>query len=118
MFETFFPILVLFILAVLVALAFSLMSVFIGRRTRQGKKSIPYECGIEPVGTTRDPVRVRYFMIAISFILFDIEVIFLLPWAVVSRDLGVYGLVSILIFTAVILVGWVYELGRGALKWD
>ena len=118
MFETLFPILVLFILAVVIALAFSLMSVFLGRRTRQGKKRTPYECGGEPVGTTRDPVRIRYFMVAISFILFDIEVIFLLPWAVVSRDLGVYGLVSILIFTAIILVGWVYELGRGALKWD
>jgi NADH-quinone oxidoreductase subunit A len=118
MFDTFFPILVLILFALIVAGAFTLMSIFIGRRTKLGNKSHPYECGIEPVGSTRDPVRVRYFMVAISFILFDIEVIFLLPWAVVSRDLGVWGFVSILVFSLIILVGWFYELGRGALKWD
>ena len=118
MFETLFPILILFIFALLLAGAFTFMSIFLGRRTRLGKKSVPYECGIEPVGNTRDPVRVRYFMVAISFILFDIEVVFLLPWAVVSRDLGFYGFISILVFTTTILVGWFYELGRGALKWD
>lgn len=118
MFETFFPILVLLFFALILAGAFTFMSVFLGRRTRLGKKSIPYECGIEPIGTTRDPVRVKYFMVAISFILFDIEVVFLLPWAVVSRDLGFSGFISILVFTGIILVGWFYELGRGALKWD
>jgi len=118
MFDTFFPILVLLVFALILAGAFTFMSVFIGRRTKLGKKSAPYECGIDPVGTTRDPVRVRYFMVAISFILFDIEVVFLLPWAVVSRDLGPWGFVSILFFSFVILVGWFYELGRGALKWD
>ena len=59
-----------------------------------GKKNQPYECGIDPVGTTRDPVPVKFFMVAISFILFDIEVIFLLPWAVVARDLGMFGFVA------------------------
>ena len=118
MFETFFPIIVLLIFALVLAGAFTFMSIFLGRKTKQGKKTTPYECGIEPIGTTRDPVRIKYFMVAISFILFDIEVVFLLPWAVVSRDLGFYGFISILVFTGVILVGWFYELGRGALKWD
>ena len=118
MFETFFPILFLFVFAFGLAVVFTLMSAYIGRRTRLGKKGQPYESGIDPVGTTRDPVPVKFFMVAISFILFDIEVIFLLPWAVVSRDLGMYGFISIAIFVAVVLVGWVYELGKGALKWD
>ena len=118
MFETFFPILILFVIAASLAGIFTLLSIFLGRRTKQGKKSTPYECGVTPVGTTKDPVRIRYFMVAISFILFDIEVIFLLPWAVVSRDLGLYGFLGILVFTAVILVGWFYELGKGALKWE
>jgi NADH-quinone oxidoreductase subunit A len=118
MFETYYPILFLFIVAVVLALMLTLLSVLLGRRTKLGKKSQPYECGIKPVGSTKDPVRVKFFLVAISFILFDIEVIFLLPWAVVSRDLGFAGFAAILVFVFVILVGWIYELGRGALKWD
>ena len=118
MFETFYPILFLFAFAFFLAVVFILLSVFIGRRTKLGKKGQPYECGIEPVGSAKDPVPVKYFLIAISFILFDIELIFLLPWAVVSRDLGLFGFVAILFFVTIILVGYVYELGKGALKWD
>jgi NADH-quinone oxidoreductase subunit A len=118
MFDVFYPILFLFLIAVAIALAFTLMSILFGKRTRHGRKGQPYECGIEPVGHTQNPVPVKFFMVAISFILFDIEVIFLLPWAVVSRDLGLFGFVSVLIFAALILIGWIYELGRGALKWD
>src|SRR5512140_2265803 len=118
MFETYFPILFLVLVATAIALVMAGASIFLGKRTRMGKKGQPYECGIDPVGTTRDPVPVKFFMVAISFILFDIEVIFLLPWAVVARDLGVYGFVAIVIFVTMVLVGYVYELGRGALKWD
>ena len=100
------------------AVALTAMSVLFGRRTRLGKKNDPYECGIEPVGTTRDPVPVKYFMVAISFILFDIEIVFLLPWAVVARDLGMFGFAAISVFVLLILVGYFYELGKGALKWD
>jgi NADH-quinone oxidoreductase subunit A len=118
MFETFYPVLFLFLFAVALAVGFVAISLLFGRRTKQGKKTQPYECGIDPVGDTKDPVPVKFFLVAISFILFDIEVIFLLPWAVVSRDLGMFGFISILVFVVVILVGWVYELGKGALKWD
>ena len=118
MFETYYPILFLFVVAVVLAVMFTVLSVIIGRRTKLGKKNQPYECGMEPVGTTKEPVRVKFFLVAISFILFDIEVIFLLPWAVVSRDLGVAGFAAIVVFVLVILVGWIYELGRGALKWE
>lgn len=118
MFETFYPILFLVVVATVIALTFTVLSLLLGRRTRLGKKGQPYECGIDPVGSTREPVPVKFFMVAISFILFDIEVIFLLPWAIVSRDLGVYGLLAISTFVLVILVGYIYELGRGALKWD
>jgi NADH-quinone oxidoreductase subunit A len=111
MFEEFYPILFLVLLATVVAVLFSVLSVLFGRRT-------PYECGVDPVGTTEEPVPVKFFMVAISFILFDIEVIFLLPWAVVARDLGMYGFVAISVFVAIILVGYFYELGRGALTWD
>ena len=118
MFETFYPILFLFFVAVCLAFLLTAFSILLGRRTKLGKKGQAYECGIDPVGSNKEPIPVKYFLIGISFILFDIEVIFLLPWAVVSRELGIFGFVSILIFVALVLIGYVYELGKGALKWD
>lgn len=118
MIEDFYPILFLVALATVIAVVMTSLSILFGRKTKSDKKGQPYECGIDPVGSTRDPVPVKYFMVAISFILFDIEVIFLLPWAVVARDLGMYGFGAISLFVLIILVGYAYELGRGALSWD
>ncbi|HKK21424.1 MAG TPA: NADH-quinone oxidoreductase subunit A [candidate division Zixibacteria bacterium] len=118
MFQTFYPILLLLTLAVILASAFVVMSIIFGRRTRLGKKNEPYECGVEPVGTTRDPVHVKFYMVAILFILFDIEVIFLYPWAVISRKLGMFGFFEMIVFVIILLVGYFYILGRGALRWD
>ena len=117
MFAQLYPILFLLLLAVVLALVMAGASIFLGRRTRLGKKGQAYECGIEPVGTTKDPIPIKFFLVAISFILFDLEIIFLLPYAVVARSLGVYGLLAISFFVLIILVGYIYELGRGALKW-
>lgn len=118
MFETFFPIFFLVLFAAVIAVALIVMSILIGRKTKQGKKFDPYECGLEPKGNTKEPVPVKYYMVAILFILFDIEVIFLYPWAVISRKLGVFGFVEMLVFVAILVVGYLYVLGRGALKWD
>lgn len=118
MIDTFFPILLLVIVATGIAGFLVAMSFLFGRRTTLGKKGDPYECGVEPVGSTKNPVPVKFYLIAISFILFDIELIFLLPWAIVARDLGAFGFWSMLIFVTIILVGYLYELSRGALKWD
>jgi NADH-quinone oxidoreductase subunit A len=118
MLGTYLPILILIVVAAGIALFMVGASLYLGRRTKLGKKGQPYECGIEPTGSTKDPVPVKFFLVAISFILFDIEVIFLLPWAVVARDLGAMGFVAILIFVTLVLVGYFYELGKGALKWD
>lgn len=118
MFETFYPILFLVLFAGFLAIMMTCLSIFLGKKTKLGKKGQPYECGIDPVGGTKDPVPIKFLLIAISFILFDIEVIFLLPWAVVARDLGMFGFWSILVFVAIIMVGYVYEIGKGALKWD
>jgi NADH-quinone oxidoreductase subunit A len=118
MFETFFPILLLVGAGTVLAVVFTFLSIMLGKRTRLGKKGQAYECGIDPVGTTKDPVPVKYFLVAISFIVFDLEVIFLLPYAVVARDLGAFGFMAIVIFATMILVGYVYEIGKGALKWD
>lgn len=118
MFEQLFPILLLFVVSAVLAGVLVSLSVFIGRKTKLGKKGQPYECGIDPEGTTREPFPVKFYMVAILFILFDIEVIFLYPWAVISKDLGMFGFIEMLVFVLILLVGYFYILGRGALKWD
>ncbi len=118
MFETFYPILLLAVLAAVIAAVLIGLSILIGRRTRLGHKADPYECGVEPTGTTQDPIPVKFYMVAILFILFDIEVVFLFPWAVISRQLGVFGFIEMLIFVMILLVGYFYVLGKGALRWD
>ncbi len=118
MFDTLYPILFLVVFAAVLAVALVSMSVIFGRRTRMGKKVEPYECGMTPVGTTKSPVPVKFYMVAILFILFDVEVIFLYPWAVISRKLGAFGFIEMIVFVVILLVGYFYILGRGALKWD
>lgn len=118
MFEIVYPILFLLVAAGVLSLVFVAMSILIGKRTRLGRKLEPYECGMEPVGTTKEPVPVKFFLVAILFILFDIEVIFLYPWAVISRQLGLFGFIEMLVFVVILLVGYFYILGRGALKWE
>ena len=118
MFETFYPILLLMLIGVVLSAVFLILSAKIGRKTKMGKKTIPYECGLDPVGSTKEPVKVKFYLIAILFIIFDIEVIFLYPWAVISRKLGMFGFIEMLVFIIILLVGYFYILGRGALKWD
>ncbi len=118
MFEELFPILLLLVISVGLACVLVFLSVFLGRRTKLGKKGDSYECGVDPIGTTREPFPVMFYLVAILFILFDIEVVFLYPWAVISDKLGVFGFVEMLVFVAILMVGYFYILGKGALKWD
>jgi NADH-quinone oxidoreductase subunit A len=118
LFETYYPILFLLLFAGFLSAVFLGFSIFLGRRTKLGKKSSPYECGVDPVGSTKEPIQVKFFLVAILFILFDIEVIFLYPWAVIYRKLGVFGFMEMLVFVIILLVGYFYVLGRGALKWE
>lgn len=118
MFATFYPILFLLVVALILAVVLLFLSRYVGKRTRMERKAEPYECGVEPIGTTRDPVPVKYYMVAILFILFDIEIVFLYPWAVISHRLGLFGLIEMVVFVCVLLVGYFYILGRGALKWE
>ena len=117
MFEQLFPILFLLVVAAVLAVVMAGASILLGKRPKMGKKRQAYACGIDPVGSTKDPIPVKFYLVALSFILFDLEVIFLLPYAIVARDLGVYGLLAASVFVFIILIGYIYELGRGALKW-
>lgn len=117
-FKIYYPILFLLIVGGVLSVIFLFLSTKIGRRTKLGKKTTPYECGVDPIGTTKEPIRVKFYLVAILFILFDIEVVFLYPWAVISRKLGLFGFVEMFVFVIILLVGYFYILGRGALKWD
>jgi NADH-quinone oxidoreductase subunit A len=114
----FIPILIMVIVAVGFA-AFTLTaSHFLGRRINDPAKLMPYECGITPVGSARDRFHTRFYLVAMLFIVFDIETVFLYPWAVVFKQLQVFGLIEMAIFIAILLLGLVYVWGKGALEWD
>jgi NADH-quinone oxidoreductase subunit A len=81
-------------------------------------KAEPYESGIIPLGNTRERFSVKFYVVAILFIIFDIETVFLVPWAVMFRELGVFGFIEMLIFMAVLMVGFIYIWKKGALEWD
>ena len=89
-----------------------------GPRRKSRVKDEPYESGMKPIGPGTRRMPVRYYLIAVLFILFDIEVIFFLPWAVTFRQLGLFGLVEMLIFIAILLVGYLYAWKKGALEWE
>jgi NADH-quinone oxidoreductase subunit A len=98
-------------------IAIGLGQLFGPRRPSQ-RKAMPYESGMNPIGPGTRRMPVRFYLIAVLFILFDIETIFFLPWAIVFRQLGVFGIVEMLIFIAILLVGYVYAWKKGALEWE
>ena len=119
------PILLMFIVAAGFAITNVLISQFIGQRKRTRTKLMPYECGKDPVGSARERFSVKFYLIAMIFILFDIEVIFLIPWAVVFKTLAgpAYGLrilvySEMMIFVALLLAGYIYVVKKGAFDWS
>ena len=106
------------VLATLVALIAIGMGNLFGPRKKSAVKSMPYESGMPPIGEGTRRMPVRFYLIAVLFILFDIEVIFSLPWAIVFRQLGWFGLIEMFIFIVILLVGYVYAWKKGALEWE
>ena len=95
-----------------------IVSAVFGPRRHTRVKSDPYECGVDPIGSARERFSVHFYLVAILFILFDIEMVFLIPWAVLHRKLGMFGLVEAGIFLAVLGFGLAYVWRKKALKWD
>lgn len=118
MLESYIPIIIMLGIGVLMAIVFSTASTLFGPRRPSEEKYSTYESGMEPVGTARNRISVKYYMVAMLFIVFDIEVIFLYPWAVNFKHLGLFGFVEMLIFILILLVGYYYILKKGALRWD
>jgi len=106
------------VLATLVALIAIGLGTLFGPKKESAAKSMPYESGMNPYGEGTRRIPVRFYLIAVLFILFDIEVVFFLPWAIVFRQLGLFGLVEMIVFIAVLLVGYVYAWKKGALEWE
>ena len=114
----FIPIFMMVVVAIGFAVGTLAASHFLGRRVNDPAKLLPYECGITPVGSAHDRFHTRFYLVAMLFIVFDIETVFLYPYAVVFRQLHVFGLIEMGIFITILLLGLVYVWGKGALEWD
>jgi len=116
--DSYGPLLLMFILAAFISGALIAVSSVVGRHKPSREKEQPYECGIRPTGDARQPFSVHFYMVALIFILFDIEAIFLYPWALVYHDLKVFGFVEMLLYIMILLVGYIYLWKKGALDWN
>ncbi len=118
MFDTFFPIAVLFTFALVVVLIMVYLPEFLASKTKSRRKAAPYECGILPESDARERFPVKFYMIAILFIIFDLEIVFLYPWALIMRKLKMFAFLEMLIFMGILLVGYLYVIRKGVLKWE
>ena len=118
MLENYFPILVFIIIGLFVGLGPLILGKILSTSKPYKEKNSSYECGFEAFEDTRMKFDVRYYLVAILFILFDLEITFLFPWAVVINKIGMFGFVSMLIFLFILVVGFIYEWKKGALDWE
>ena len=115
--EVWFPVLTQIVFAVVMAVALVGAGLLLGKRLKNKVKVDPYECGIVPVGSARNRFSVKFYLVAMLFILFDIEAIFLYPWAVVYRQLKLFAFFEMLLFIALVLAGFFYIWKKGVLDW-
>jgi NADH-quinone oxidoreductase subunit A len=115
--EVWFPVLVQTVLAMVIAAALVSLTFALGKRVKNRVKDMPYECGISPTGDARGRFSVKFYLVAMMFILFDIEAIFLYPWAVVYKQLKMFGFLEMLTFVLLILAGFFFIWKKGVLDW-
>ena len=121
MLQNYLPVLVFMVIGAVLGLAMPILGWLLGPNRPTAAKNTAYECGFEPFGDARTPFDVRYYLVAILFIIFDLETAFLVPWAVVFRslsDIGWFGLGAMGIFLGLLVVGFIYEWKMGALEWE
>ena len=116
--ESYFPLLLQAAIGMAVALALVSLAVLVGKRVKNKVKEEAYECGIAPLGNARDRFSVKFYLVAMLFILFDIEAIFLYPWAVVFRELKMFALAEMTVFIGLVLCGLFFVWKKGVLNWD
>ena len=118
MLGNYLPILLFMCITLVMGSVFLILGKLLGPSRPDPEKNSPYECGFEAFEDSRMKFDVRYYLVAILFIIFDLEIAFLFPWAVVLDEIGAFGLVAMALFLAVLVVGFVYEWKKGALEWE
>ena len=118
MLEQYFPILLMIVIALGLGVAALTVGKILGGSKPNHAKSSPYECGFEPFDDARMPFDVRFYLVAILFIIFDLETAFLFPWSLVIRKLGTAGFWSMMLFLLILVIAFVYEWKKGALEWE
>ena len=118
MLENYFPILLFILVGLAVGVAPIVLGKLVAPNKPDSEKNSPYECGFEAFEDARMKFDVRYYLVAILFILFDLEIAFLFPWAVVLQEIGLFGFISMMVFLAILVVGFIYEWMKGALEWE
>ncbi len=118
MLENYLPILIFLVLGVLFAVVPLGLGFILGPRKPDSEKLSPYECGFEAFEDARMKFDVRYYLVAILFIIFDLEIAFLFPWAVVLNEIGLFGALAMLLFLGLLVIGFIYEWKKGALEWE
>jgi NADH-quinone oxidoreductase subunit A len=118
MLEHYIPILIFLVIGLVIGGVLFLLGCVLGPRHPDSEKNSPYECGFDAFEDARMKFDVRYYLIAILFIIFDLEIAFFFPWAVVIREVGMTGFWAMMIFLAVLTVGFIYEWHKGALDWE
>lgn len=123
MFEQYYPILIVFAIVAIIVTVIMTLTTFVGPKKRTSKKYDVFECGSETLGSARERFSVKWYMVAIGFILFDLETVFLYPWAVLYKEfaaagLGLYMFSAMFVFVGIVTIGLVYEWRSGGLDWD
>ena len=118
MLENYFPILMFILVGLAVGVGPLVLGLIVSPHKPDTAKNSPYECGFEAFEDARMKFDVRYYLVAILFILFDLEIAFLFPWAVVLQEIGLFGFIAMLMFLSVLVIGFIYEWKKGALEWE
>ena len=118
MLENYFPVLLFIGIALVIGVVPLILGRLAGPNRPDDQKLSPYECGFEAFEDARMKFDVRFYLVAILFILFDLEIAFLFPWAIVLKEIGTFGFVSMMIFLLILVVGFIYEWMKGALEWE
>ncbi len=118
MLQGYLPVLVFLVIAGALGVVLLSIGLLLGGGQKDDEKLSPYECGFEPFENSRIKFDVRYYLVAILFIIFDLEIAFLFPWAISLDTIGTFGILAMGVFLAVLVVGFIYEWKKGALEWD
>lgn len=118
MIESYIPLILMLVIGFVVAVTFMFLSEWLGARRSTPEKQTTYESGMVPVNTAHDRFSVKFYMVAVSFIVFDIEVVFMYPWAVQVGTLGIAAFWAMILFIGILFAGYFYEYKRGGFQWD